>query len=73
MLFENGDYALSMFLYWLVNFAFEDEEFPNHHTKELGDKAEKIFNQFLKNREKTSESGSYLQYMFITTIEYTIK
>lgn len=58
-----GDYALSMFNYWLVNFAFEDEDFPYHYTKEIGEKAEQKFRQILKkHRKDILESDSYLQY-----------
>lgn len=45
----NDEYAISMFNYWIVNFAFKDEEIPYHYTKELGDKAEQKFSQFLKD------------------------
>lgn len=30
---NNGNIALAMFNYWLVNFAFGDEEYPYFYTK----------------------------------------
>lgn len=34
---NNGNIALAMFNYWLVNFAFGDEEYSYFYTKDIGD------------------------------------
>lgn len=58
-----GDYALAIFNYWLVNFAYEDEEFPDYYTKEIGNKAEKELRKLLKkHKDRILETDSYLQY-----------
>lgn len=32
---NNGNIALAMFNYWLVNFAFGDEEYPYFYKKKI--------------------------------------
>ena len=33
---KKGDYALADFHYWLIDFAYQDEEFPYYYTPSIG-------------------------------------
>lgn len=60
---NNGNIALAMFNYWLVNFAFGDEEYPYFYTKEIGDEAsEKFIVLFRKYKDMVLESEVYLAF-----------
>jgi len=57
-----SDFALAMFYYWLVNFAYEDEEFPYYYSPEIGQKASKQFMKLLsKHKDDLLESESYIK------------
>lgn len=57
------EYALATFHYWLINFAFEDEEYPYHYTKEIGERGRKGFLKFVKkHRDNILTDESYLEF-----------
>ena len=35
---KNQDFAMATFYYWLIGFAYEDEEFPYSYTDDIGKK-----------------------------------
>lgn len=58
-----GNLAKALFYYWLVDFAFEDEEFPYFYTNEIGRKAnKKFFTLSKKCKDKILESEEYLKF-----------
>lgn len=40
---SNKDNALATFHYWLINFAYENEEFPYYCTGKICDRGRKVF------------------------------
>lgn len=57
-----GNYALAVFDYWLIDFAFEDEEFPLYYTQEMGMKARKMFFKLIKKHKNgILDSESYIK------------
>ena len=60
---EKGDYAIAAFKYWLVNFAYNDEDIPYCYTKEIGDKASEKYEELLEeHKEGLVRSASYQEY-----------
>lgn len=60
---KNGNYALAAFHYWLINFAYEDEEFPYSYTEEIGAKGRKGFLKYVKKyKNEILNSKSYMDY-----------
>lgn len=60
---KDKDFAMATFHYWLIGFAYEDEEFPHFYTKEIGKKGAKGFLKYVnkyKNEILTAES--YLRF-----------
>ncbi len=57
-----GNYALAVFDYWLIDFAFQDEEFPLAYTQEMGRKARKMFFKLIKkHKNEILDSESYIE------------
>ena len=60
---EQGDFALATFHYWLIDFAFEDEDIPWHYTRQIGEKGREGFNRLLgKYRDEIPISASYIKF-----------
>ena len=60
---RNGNYALATFHYWLINFAYEDEEFPYSYSEEIGAEGRKGFLKYIKKyKNEILDSKSYLDY-----------
>lgn len=60
---KSGDFALATFHYWLINFAYEDEEFPYSYTEEIGARGRKGFlKNVKKHKNEILNSQSYLKY-----------
>lgn len=56
-----GNYALAVFDYWLIDFAFQDEELPLAYTREMGRKARKMFFKLIKkHKNEILDSESYI-------------
>ncbi len=58
-----GNYVLAVFDYWLIDFAFYDEEFPISYTKEMGRKARKMFFKILKKHKGEILESDYYREM----------
>ena len=57
-----GNYALAVFDYWLIDFAFQDEEFPFYYTPMIGMKARKMFFKLMKkHKNEILDSESYIE------------
>lgn len=57
-----GNYALAVFDYWLIDFAFEDEEMPLAYTPEIGKRARKMFFKLIKkHKNEILDSESYIK------------
>ena len=57
-----GNYALAVFDYWLIDFAFQDEEFPFYYTPMIGMKARKMFFKLIKkHKNEILDSESYIE------------
>lgn len=60
--YAEGNYALAVFDYWLIDFAFLDEEFPCGYTPEMGEKASKMFLKLIKkHKNEVLDSESYIK------------
>lgn len=60
---EQKEYAIAIFNYWLVDFAFNDEDFPSAYTNEIGQKADEGFEKYIKEyKNDILNSSSYIQY-----------
>ena len=60
---KQGDFALATFHYWLIDFAFEDEEIPWQYTRQIGEKGSEGFNRLLgKYRDEIPISVSYIRF-----------
>lgn len=46
---KNQDFAMATFYYWLIGFAYKDEEFPYSYTDDIGKKGAKGFLKYVKN------------------------
>jgi len=58
--YANGDFAWAVFNYWLIDFAFYDEELPLYYTPEIGRKARKMFFKLVKkHKNEILDSESY--------------
>lgn len=56
-----GEYALATFNYWLINFAYEDEEFPYYYTDKIGERGRKGFLKYVnKHKDEILNDKSYL-------------
>ena len=60
---KRKDYAMAAFHYWLIGFAYNDEEFPYSYTKEIGNKGAKGFLKYArKYRNEILSAESYLSF-----------
>lgn len=60
---DKGNVALATFHFWLINFAYENEEFPYSYTPEIGDKGRKGFLKLVKKYKRDIlSSEDYLAY-----------
>lgn len=60
---KSGDFALATFHYWLINFAYEDEEFPYLYTNEIGARGRKGFLKYVKKyKSEILTSQSYINF-----------
>lgn len=60
---SNNEYALATFHYWLINFVFENEEFPYGYTKIIGEQGRKGFLKCVrKHSERILVDESYLRF-----------
>lgn len=58
-----GDHALAAFHYWLIGFAYENEEFPYAYTDVIGSKGRKGFLKHVKkHRDTILSSDSYINF-----------
>lgn len=57
-----GEYVTAIYNYWMIGYAFEDEEFPYGYTREIGEKASKCFLKYMrKHKKKILQDEVYLK------------
>ena len=75
---KQGNISLATFNYWLINFAFEDEEFPYYYTEEIGAEGANGFlrlarkhckeilndNNYIRFKQEVDVFPSYKKYIF---------
>jgi hypothetical protein len=60
--FADKDYAWAVFNYWLIDFAFNDEDIPYFYSREIGDKANEMFYKLIEEHKNgILNSESYLR------------
>lgn len=60
---KKGDFAVAAFHYWLIGFAYEDEEFPYSWTPEIGDIVNKKLSKLIdKHHDAILASESYKKF-----------
>lgn len=60
---SDGLHALAAFNYWLINFAYEDEEFPYGYTQDIGERGRKGFLKMMKkHKREILTAPEYLQF-----------
>ena len=58
---KNQDFAMATFYYWLIGFAYEDEEFPYSYTDDIGKQGAKGFLKYVKKyKNEILAAESYL-------------
>lgn len=66
------EYSLATFFYWLINFAYEDEEFPYCYTYEIGERGRKGFLKYVnKHKNEILNNKSYLSLKELTKVSST--
>lgn len=60
---KKGNKALACFHYWLIGFAYNDEEFPYFYTESIGEKGRKGFFKYVKkNPALILTAESYIKF-----------
>lgn len=60
---KHGNYAIAAFSYWLIGFAYEDEEFPYYYTPAIGAEAYNGYVEIMNNHyDQILKDDSYLIY-----------
>lgn len=60
---KNDDKALATFYYWLIGYAYQDEEFPYSYTTEIGARGKKGFLKLVnKYKNEILSDSSYVSY-----------
>lgn len=71
---KNQDFAMATFYYWLIGFAYKDEEFPYSNTDDIGKKCAKGFLKYVKKyKNEILVAESYLKFKEHTQIFPTYK
>lgn len=66
---KDGNVSLATFHYWLIGFAYEDEEFPFGYTTSIGERGRKGFLKYArKHRDKILNSESYLEFKTMMSV-----
>ena len=60
---QERNYPLAAFHYWLIDFAYNDEEFPFSYTEEIGKKGRNGFLKMMKkHKNEILNSTEYLSF-----------
>ena len=60
---KDGNVALATFHYWLIGYAYQDEEFPYSYTASIGDRGRKGFLKLMKKyKHEILNSQEYLTF-----------